>query len=211
MLTGVDVKTRRPYVMRARAEAAEETRRRVRRAASDLFWEQLSPEMTLDSVAERAGVSVQTILRHFGSREGLMDAAEAFGRDETLAERAAPAGDVDGAIRAIFDHYERRGDAVMRMLGQEHWVERVKRVTDHGRRAHRRWVEEAFAPQLQARPELDRESLTDLLVVATDVYTWKLLRRDRGLERPRAEDRVRHMVGAVLAATRQHEQHQEER
>jgi len=44
-----------------------------------------------------------------------------------------------------------------------------------------------------------REELTDLLVVATDVYTWKLLRRDRGLDRPTAEARVRHLIVAVLA------------
>jgi AcrR family transcriptional regulator len=189
--------------MRARAEAAEQTRQRILRAAGDLFWEKLTLEITLDDVAERAGVSVQTVLRQFGSRDGLFDAAEAFGREQVLMERAAPAGDVEAAIRAIFDHYERIGDAVLRMLGQEHWVERIKRITDRGRHTHREWVEQVFGPQLDARPARDREALTDLLVVATDVYTWKLLRRDRGLERPQAEGRVRHMIAALLAAIRE--------
>jgi hypothetical protein len=41
---------------------------------------------------------------------------------------------------------------------------------------HRQWVERAFATQLDARSTDDREALVDLLVVATDVYTWKPLR-----------------------------------
>jgi hypothetical protein len=65
---------------------------------------------------------------------------------------------------------------------------------------HRDWVRTVFAPQLDARPAADRGALTDLLVVATDVYTWKLLRRDRRLDRATAEQRVRDMITALLAA-----------
>ncbi len=57
---------------------------------------------------------------------------------------------------------------------------------------HRAWVEEVFAPYLDVAD--DREELTDLLVVATDVYTWKLLRRDRRLGRDRTERRMRRLV-----------------
>lgn len=185
--------------MRARAEAAEETRRQILRAVMELYWQKLFPEITLDDVAQEAGVSVQTVLRHFGSREGLFAATELFGRDEVLKERAAPVGDVEAAVRGLFDHYEHRGDATLRLLAQEFWSERIRHVTDLGRATHRQWVAGAFAPQLGKQPEGDREALTDLLIVATDVYTWKLLRRDRGLERQQAEDRVRRMITAFLA------------
>ena len=47
---------------------------------------------------------------------------------------------------------------------------------------HREWVQTVFAPYLPAA-EAAREARVDLLVVATDVYTWKQLRRDRGLDR----------------------------
>ena len=52
------------------------------------------------------------------------------------------------------------------------------KLTDAARPMHRAWVARAFAPVDRAD-----EALIDLLVVATDVYTWKLLRRDRGLSR----------------------------
>ncbi len=194
------MKTRRPYVMRARAAAVADTRRRILQAAFDLSSEMLSLEIVLADVAERAGVSVQTILRHFGSREALFDALRTFAHAQIVAERAAPAGDVPAAVQVIFSHYEARGDAVLRFLGQELWDERVKQVTDLGRRTHRDWVQSVFAPQLAACPAAGREALTDLLVVATDVYTWKLLRRDKNLDRQTAERRVRYMIGALLAA-----------
>jgi hypothetical protein len=57
-------------------------------------------------------------------------------------------------------------------------------------------VQEVFAPYVAGAD--DPEELTDLLVVATDVYTWKLLRRDRGLGRDRTERRMRHLVDRIL-------------
>jgi hypothetical protein len=55
-----------------------------------------------------------------------------------------------------------------------------------------------FAPYLPAAGRR-RDELVDLLVVATDVYAWKLLRRDRGLSRHDCENRIAGLVRAVLA------------
>jgi hypothetical protein len=112
-------------------------------------------------------------------------------------ERRAPVGDVANAVRVIVDHYERRGDEALLMLAQESHQELMARVTDRGKALHRAWVEQVFAPYLDGAD--DREELTDLLVVATDVYTWKLLRRDRRHGRARTESRMRHLVERVLA------------
>lgn len=195
----------RPYTQRARAAAARETRERVLSAGAALLWETLTPEIRLADVAARAGVSVQTVLRHFGTRENLLAAAEDHLRAEIHAERRAPAGDIPAAVRAIFDHYERRGDGVLRLLAQEYGDDRIRQINDSGRRAHRDWVESVFAPQMAARAGAERAgaeraTLVDLLVVATDVYTWKLLRRDRHLARAEAEARVRRLAAAILAS-----------
>jgi hypothetical protein len=53
-------------------------------------------------------------------------------------------------------------------------------------------VRTVFAPQL-ADAE-DARALLDLLVVATDVYSWKLLRLDFGLSRARTEQRINTMI-----------------
>ncbi|NYD40963.1 TetR/AcrR family transcriptional regulator [Nocardioides panaciterrulae] len=186
----------RSYTMTSRARSVEGTRRRILDASVALHHERLVADISLDDVAARAGVSVQTVLRHFGSRARLVEATVEHGRAAVVAERRTPVGDVDAAVRTIVDHYEQRGDGVLVMLAQESHQELMARVTTDGRRLHRTWVEEVFAPYLDASD--DRVALTDLLVVATDVYTWKLLRRDRGLSRDLTENRIHHLVRSLL-------------
>jgi hypothetical protein len=65
---------------------------------------------------------------------------------------------------------------------------------------HRDWVEGIFGPRLPDR-EPARTELIDLLVVATDVYAWKLLRLDRGLDARTTESRVRRMTRLLIAGT----------
>jgi AcrR family transcriptional regulator len=190
------MKTSRTYTMTARARAVEQTRSRILDATVGLYGERLAAEIGLDDIADRAGVSVQTVLRHFGSRGGLVEAALAHGLESVVEERRAPVGDLDSAVHAIVEHYEARGDGVLLMLAQERSHDLMRKVTDDGRRMHRAWVEEVFAPYLATAS--DRDELTDLLVVATDVYAWKLLRRDRRLSREQTESRMRALVGALL-------------
>jgi len=204
MLIVINMK-KRPYVLKARGDAKQATHQRILEAGAALMWEKATPEIVLDDVADRAGVTVQTLLRHFGTREGLLTAVEEFVRQAIVAERQTPPGDVSQAITVLFDHYEHRGDIVLRLLAQEFWNERIHAAMDLGRHTHREWVEQVFAAHLQSRSAAEREAFTDLLVVATDVYTWKLLRRDRTLERQVAEDRVAQLIAAILAGTRENE------
>jgi AcrR family transcriptional regulator len=193
---------KRSYSMKARATATQATREQILRASAALLWEKLTPEIRLADVAARAGVGVQTILRHFGTREHLIEATKDALIKEIREERQAPAGDVPAAVQAIFDHYELRGDQVLWMLAQEYGNEQIRAINDGGRHIHRQWVETVFGPQLEAHAEGERPPLVDLLVVATDVYTWKLLRRDRGLARAEAEARVRRLIAGILTGVK---------
>ena len=65
----------RAYRMVARAEAAEATARAIIAAARRLFSELPYDEVSLPAVAAAAGVTVQTLLRRFGSKDGLFAAA----------------------------------------------------------------------------------------------------------------------------------------
>lgn len=184
----------RTYTMTARARSVEQTRTRILDATFALHSERLAGDIALDDVAERAGVSVQTVLRHFGNRDGLLWATAEHARSQIAEERQVPVGDVRAAVRVIVEHYDRRGDGVLVLLAQEGTAGFVRDLTDRGRAMHREWVAEVFAPFLDG----DDGSLVDLLVVATDVYTWKLLRRDRGLSRAATEARVLRLVEALL-------------
>ncbi len=187
--------------MKARAESAEQTRIRIMEAAIELANEKPLLSLALPEIAERAGVSVQTILRQFGSRDGLLDATAEFARAQVLTERRIVPGDVSSGIRTLVDHYENRGDGVLLLLGQEAWEPRAAAITATGKRLHAEWVAELFSPRLATASAADRAARLDLLVVATDVYTWKILRRDRRLSRPETEKRMLRLVGDILEGT----------
>jgi AcrR family transcriptional regulator len=177
----------RPYRMVARAEAAAATGERILDAAVDAFWES-GGRPSLDDVAARAGVSVQTVIRRFGGRDGLFAAAAERETERVRRERdQAPVGDADGAVGVLVDHYEAMGDRVLRLLAEEESVPGVLEVTDRGRAAHRAWCARVFAPWLAGLRGAERSRRLAQLVAVCDVYTWKLLRRDAGLSRRQTE------------------------
>jgi AcrR family transcriptional regulator len=152
-------------------------------------------------VATLAGVSEMTVLRAFGSKDTLLQAALDQARQRIVEQRQeAPPGDVEGSIEALFDHYERLGDLVVRNLAEEASDPSVRMIVRIGRADHRRWVRRQFAPQLASRPGDEREELVDSLVAACDVYVWKLLRRDLRRSKPRAIACVTRTVKGLLHA-----------
>src|SRR5215204_2492071 len=68
------VTERRTYTLRKRAWAAEDTRQRIIAAAQALFAEAGYPNVSLDDIAARAGVSRQTIYVQFGAKNGVLRA-----------------------------------------------------------------------------------------------------------------------------------------
>ena len=188
------MKAKRVYTMGARADAVQETRQRILDAAFALADTKLFTEVTLDEVARGAGVSVQTVLRQFGTRAGLIEATIAHAEQRVEDERETPIGDPVAAVRVIVDHYEVRGRTVLLMLAQEDHDATIAALTSRGKAMHRAWVEAAFEPFVRAA-----DPYLDLLVVATDVYTWKLLRLDRGLSRAQTQKRMLDLVNAILA------------
>jgi AcrR family transcriptional regulator len=191
--------TVRTYRQTRRADATGRTREGILAAAQALFREDPRLDPSLETVAERAGVSARTVLRQFGSKEGLFEAAVAVGMAESAASRRVAPGDVEGALRKLCAHYEESGDEVMRWLG---WTERlphVRQVTERGTEMHLEWVEAVFAPDLDGLARSERRARRAALATATDVYVWHLLHRREGLGR---EATRAAMVGLVEAARR---------
>lgn len=186
--------------MGARAEAAAGTHRRVLEAAIALFGERLYDDVSLADVASAADVTVQTVLRRFASKEGLTQAAIELGVEAVRNQRwAAPAGDLAATVRGLVEHYEAWGERSLRFLSQEDRTPAMRRITDAGRELHREWVDHAFAARLSAAKGPVRERLRARLVAVTDVFVWKIIRRDLGLSLAATELTLRELVAAVLA------------
>jgi AcrR family transcriptional regulator len=186
----------RPYLMKVRAEKAAATRARIVESATDLMVERTLDGLTLDAIAERAHITVRTILRIFGSKEEVFAAAARF--EGGRGHGALRPGDVAASIKILFDDYEKIGDAVILRLADEGRVPALDALLRSGRSNHRRWIEESFAPQLALRGKARRAALLTAILVATDVYAWKLLRRDFGLNRRAAEAVIRGMVDSLV-------------
>lgn len=173
-------KASRPYRQDARASAAKATGERILRAFLARIETQWFEDITLEAVARDAGVSVQTVIRRFGGKDGLLEGAMGMVDKAVHRRRTTEPGGISRAIAVLSQDYEASGDLVCRLLDQEHRHPALKVVTDAGRVHHRAWLAAVFADWLKdADPAVNRTRL-DALVVATDLYVWKLLRRDMG-------------------------------
>jgi AcrR family transcriptional regulator len=137
--------------------------------------------MTVDMIAAGANTTARTVLRLFGSKEELLAQALHSLGQFGLA-RIAP-DDVEALVNVTYDFYEKIGDTVIRWLADEPRIAALHEHLNIGRRHLRVWVAEGFASELGQLQGSARRELHDALIVAFDVYTWKLLRRDFGLSR----------------------------
>jgi AcrR family transcriptional regulator len=191
---------KRSYRMGARADAAEQTLLRIQDAALDLFCSRPFQEVTLHAIAEAAGVTLQTVLRRFGSKENVFTAAAKSRADTIFERRQVPvAGDPASIVESIVASYEEMGDLNWRGVQQEEQFPLVKRIFDTARARHRAWVEASFANVLADVRGDERERRVVLLFAATDFYMWKLFRRDLQLGRAATAARMLDIVRAHLA------------
>ena len=188
--------------MRARAEAVEATRERIARAAMPRFLAEPYEDVTIASVARDAGVSHQTLLNHFESKDGLFAAAaERFSADLAASREGRATSDPESVVALLMEQFERSGDGNVRLALLHERIEAVRTGLEQGRANHQVWLAEVFADRLPSDPAERRRTLA-ALHAATDVYTWKLLRRDLGHGRRATQRIMTDMVRAILNTTR---------
>src|SRR4051812_38338200 len=100
--------------MGARAAAAAETGDRILGAAISLFASTGYDDVSLRAVADRAGVTEKTVLRRFGSKDGLLLAAARTGVPREQQMRTVAQGDTGAAARVLAERYEASLDMIER-------------------------------------------------------------------------------------------------
>ena len=190
----------RTYRMGARARAVEETRERVVAVAREHFTRLPYDEVRLAEVAAAAGVTQQTLLNHFSSKEGLFLAVvDVLGPEiEALRGPVVP-GDAAAFARGLVRQYEALGDANVRLAAAAERIPVLTTALERGRARHTAFLEEAFGAQLPTGARERRRALAALYAV-TDVGTWKLLRRDLGHSRAETTAVLEFLLRAALAA-----------
>ena len=188
----------RTYDMAKRAAGADRTSARIAEHTENLLSTMPIGDVTLQAIAAGSGVSIQTVLRHMGSREGCFAAVGERVSTRIQAQLGnSTSGNVGAAISDLCAHYEAEGRLVLNLLQQEHGGEPIAhQAATAGRIFHRDWVERCFAP-LVSEPD---EATVDALVVVTDLYVWKLLRLDLGRSAESTRSIITNMVRAQLEA-----------
>ncbi|GAA4459741.1 hypothetical protein GCM10023189_33840 [Nibrella saemangeumensis] len=172
-------KEKRPYSMSTRAESATQTEQSIMHAMVALWMEIPLSQITLEKIAERAGVTVRTILRKFGSKEDLLEAS--LQHDASTIEQTrnkVPVGDVAEALNVLLTEYEQMGEAVVRTIVLENELPGARKILDRGRAYHRQWCALVFEPYLPDSGSDAYEIKLAAFIAATEIYLWKLLRKD---------------------------------
>ncbi|GAA3712070.1 hypothetical protein GCM10022204_33690 [Microlunatus aurantiacus] len=187
--------------MSRRADSVTDTGDRIVDALLARFGALPYDRIRLEDVAADAGVSLQTVIRRFGSKAGLVTAMA--GRELTRIAGTREQHRGEPATRVVADlvaHYERYGDLILKVYAEAAQVEGLGEIARSGRAYHVQWCEEAFAPAL--------EHLTDAsllrrrraqLVALCDATTWRILRRDAGLEPAEIETALLELIAPLLA------------
>ncbi|GAA2090666.1 TetR/AcrR family transcriptional regulator [Streptomyces albiaxialis] len=200
-----------------RGRKAAETRRRILEAAGELFVRQGYGASTLQDIASRAGVAVQTVYFVFGNKRTVLKELV----DVTIAGDDEPVATMDRAwFRAGIDAPDAREHLRLHVAGTRAVLDRVAPVTQvvatalatdpevaamwPGDEDPRHIVQTAAARSMMAKPgareDVTPEHAADVLYGLLSPETYLLFVRERGWEPERWERWAYETLSAQLTS-----------
>jgi AcrR family transcriptional regulator len=180
-----------------RTEQARATRRRIIECARELFLQQGYAAATLDQIAARAGVAVQTVYFHFGNKRTVLKECRdvlAGGddapvpllerpwvqqvRDEPDARRALGIWLRNG--RVIFGRVAPMLSVVRDAAGADPEMAEQWRANQHERYLAHRTLAEILAAKKALRPGLTAQNAADIIFTLLSPEVYLLLTIERG-------------------------------
>jgi AcrR family transcriptional regulator len=191
----------RKYDQRARAEAAEETRRRILESMYNQLRETPAKAISVDRVAQDAGVARSTVYLIFGSRAGLFDAfgeylygRAGFDRIAQAVQHPDALEHLRGSLRAASEVYAAERDAgralySMGLLDPDAMAGVAQRL-EQSRAGGMVYIGNRLAEQGVLRADVTEAEAVDLLFVITSFDTFDLLYTGRGLDPATVAERL---------------------
>ena len=159
------------------------------------------------AIADRAGVSLRTVFRHFDDLDALMESAvrrqldrvgpmfeqEAVGAGASLAERA------DALARHRERLYEEVAPVRRAAVRLASFSSAVGDALAASRRTLRRNLERQFESELSNMPATVRRTTLDAADAAASFPAWEAMRHDQGLSPARARTALAHVLNRLLS------------
>ncbi len=178
---------------------AENTKVAIIKAFGTLWSRYSIKDITLEMVAKEAGVTTKTILRKFGSKSGLTNGSLSYLAAEIESERTlTTVGNIDDILKALLSNYEKMGEAAIRTINLESELEIARRIGAKGRALHRDWCIRVFAPYLPDELSVDYEVQLTSFIAATEIYLWKLMRKDLKLSKEKTFSIFKNLVEGLI-------------
>lgn len=189
----------RGYQMTARAASAARTAEAILAATMALFEDKPVADITLADIAARAGVTVQTVLRRFGDKDGVFDAAIEQFAGQVFSQRGAAVGlSAREAITNLVDHYELCGSLMLKMLAEEPRTPGLRNTLDTARAYHRTWCRDVFAAALDGLAPTQRSRRLAQICCICDLRSWENLRLTNALSRAQTELAMYEMLRPLI-------------
>jgi len=178
---------------------AENTKIEIIKAFGTLWSNYSIKDITLEKVAKEAGVTTKTILRKFESKEGLTNESLSYLAAEIETERTTTkVGDIDDILKALLSNYEKMGEAAIRTINLESELEIARQIGAKGRALHRDWCIRMFASYLPNEKSIDYEIQLTSFIAATEIYLWKLMRKDLKLSKEKTFSIFKNLVEGLI-------------
>jgi AcrR family transcriptional regulator len=191
----------RPYRQVARAEATYDLSQRIVASFLSALKTQWLDDITLNAIAAEARTTRQTVLRLFGSKDGLLAAAIDIWPDEVAKTYSRPQCKTPEELAsAMVDMLEDLGPMFLRLLALAPRHSELKRFVALGRERHRQWFIESLSGFLNDLPPEAVEQAIAECLIATDTYTWSLLRHEFGRSRAQTQATMATMMRRALDA-----------
>jgi AcrR family transcriptional regulator len=189
-------KARRPYASRLRERQQDETRNLILQALGEEILRSRPGEFSLPEVAERAGVSVRTVYRHFGSREQLVEAMQAYAVRRVTPAPPTTLEELLAFPPKLFATFDAHAP----------WVEAMVRagvgsaVRSAGKPGRIALFKALTAPAVAHLPPEEALAVQALVKHLVSAETWLAMREDFGVSGEAAGHAVSRTLRALLGA-----------
>lgn len=185
---------RRPYSSQLREDQTRRTRGLILEALAEQLSDTGRNDFSMNEVAERAGVSVRTVYRHFPNRTDLIDGINEWIRASPQPIEPTSPEDLLPHYANLIDWFEDNASFVeashLTTLGRE--------VRKRGREARGARAKEWVDKWLDDFSESERREVLGIFASMFGSQTWRTMRQEVGLSVDETKNAVTRVIQLVM-------------